>query len=127
VSAAVLTRWAALVFWRALALACLVLGIVGAFLPVLPTTPFLLVAAWAGSKGWPRLEAWLIDHPRWGPPIRRWRDHRAVPRSAKWAASATMLLSTALLALSQAPAALKIGVPLFMLCVAWWLWRRPEL
>jgi uncharacterized protein len=121
------TRLATLAFWRALALGCLVLGVVGAFVPVLPTTPFLLVAAWAGGKGWPRLETWLVAHPRWGPPIRRWRDHRAVPRSAKWAASATMLLSTALLALSQAPPALKVGVPLFMLCVAWWLWRRPEI
>jgi uncharacterized membrane protein YbaN (DUF454 family) len=122
-----LTRLATLLFWRTLALACTVLGIVGAFLPVLPTTPFLLVAAWAGGKGWPQLEAWLVAHPRWGPPIRRWRDHRAVPRAAKWAASATMLASTLLLALSQAPLWLKLGVPLFMAAVALWLWRRPEI
>jgi hypothetical protein len=122
----VLTRLAHLVFWRALALACVVLGIVGAFLPVLPTTPFLLVAAWAGGKGWPQLEAWLLAHARWGPPIRRWRDHRAVPRSAKWAASATMLLSIGVLAPSQAPTLLKAGVVLFLAGVAWWLWRRPE-
>jgi uncharacterized protein len=122
-----LTRLARLVFWRTLALACVVLGIVGVFLPVLPTTPFLLVAAWAGGKGWPQLEAWLVAHPRWGAPIRRWRDHRALPRSAKWAASLTMLTSTLLLALSQAPLWLKLGVPLLMAAVAWWLWRRPEI
>ena len=122
-----LTRLATLMFWRTLALACVVLGIVGAFLPVLPTPPFLLVAAWAGGKGWPQLETWLVAHPRWGPPIRRWRDHRAVPRSAKWAASFTMVASTLLLASSQAPLSLKLGVPLFMAAVAWWLWRRPEI
>jgi uncharacterized membrane protein YbaN (DUF454 family) len=122
----VLNRLARLLFWRALALACVVLGIAGAFLPVLPTTPFLLVAAWAGSKGWPQLEAWLITHPRWGPPIRRWRDHRAVPRTAKWAASATMLLSVAVLLISQTPLMLKVAVPAFMACVAAWLWCRPE-
>jgi uncharacterized membrane protein YbaN (DUF454 family) len=121
-----LTRAATLLFWRTLALVCVVLGIVGAFLPVLPTTPFLLLAAWAGGKGWPQLEAWLVAHPRWGPPIRRWRDHRAVPRSAKWAASATMLMSVVLIALSQAPASVKLGVPIFLLAVAQWLWRRPE-
>jgi uncharacterized membrane protein YbaN (DUF454 family) len=114
------------VFWRTLALGCVLLGIAGAFLPVLPTTPFLLVAAWAGSKGWPQLEDWLLAHPRWGPPIRRWRDHRAVPREAKWAASVTMLISLGLLAVSQAPAALKLDVPLLLAGVAAWLWRRPE-
>lgn len=121
------TRLAMLAFWRTLALACVVLGIVGAFLPVLPTTPFLLVAAWAGSKGWPQLEAWLLAHPRWGPPIRRWRDHRAVPRNAKWLASVTMAVSIGVLALSNAPMALKLAVPLFLLIVATWLWRRPEI
>jgi uncharacterized protein len=119
-------RIAALLAWRALALVCTVLGIAGALLPLLPTTPFLLVAAWAGGKGWPQLEAWLVAHPRWGPPIRRWRDHRAVPRSAKWLASATMVASVAAIAASSAPLALKLGVPLFMLAVATWLWRRPE-
>jgi uncharacterized membrane protein YbaN (DUF454 family) len=121
-----LTRLATLVLWRSIALISVALGLAGVFLPVLPTTPFLLVAAWAGGKGWPQLEAWLLAHPRWGPPIRRWRDHRAVPRSAKWAASATMLGSIGLLALSAAPLPLKIGVPLFLAGVALWLWRRPE-
>ena len=109
------TRLAVLMLWRALT--CLVLGIAGAFLPVLPTTPFLLVTAWAGGKGWPRLEAWLISHSRWGPPIQRWRDHRAVPRSAKWAASVTMLASTAALSLSAAPVELKFVIPALMAVV----------
>lgn len=121
-----LTRLATLVLWRSLALLCVALGIVGVFLPLLPTTPFLLLAAWAAGKGWPQLEAWLLAHPRWGPPIRRWRDHRAVPRSAKWAASLTMVLSLAALWLSAAPMPAKLGVPLFLGAVAWWLWRRPE-
>ena len=113
-------------FWRTLALASTALGIAGAFLPVLPTTPFLLLAAWAAGKGWPQFEAWLVAHPRWGPPIRRWRDHRAVPRSAKWAATVTMLASTAMLAASQAPTALMWAVPALMAVVACWLWLRPE-
>lgn len=121
------TRLVALLLWRALALVCLVLGIIGIVLPGLPTVPFLLVAAWAGGRGWPRLEAWLLAHPRHGPPIRRWRDHRAVPRRAKWFASATMVASTVLISLSGAPLALKLGLPLLMSAVACWLWRRPEI
>jgi uncharacterized membrane protein YbaN (DUF454 family) len=119
-------RFAVIAFWRTVALVCCVLGIVGAFVPVLPTTPFLLVAVWAASKGWPQLESWLIGHPRYGPPIRRWRDHRAVPRSAKWLATATMLASAAAVALSQASLAIKIGIPVFLAGIALWLWRRPE-
>lgn len=120
------TRLVKTLLWRTLALACLILGIVGIFVPGLPTTPFLLVAAWAGGRGWPQFEAWLLAHPRHGPPIRRWRDHRAVPRRAKWFASAMMVASTALIALTSAPLAVKLGVPSLMLAVAIWLWRRPE-
>lgn len=122
-----LTRLATLLLWRSLALGCLALGVIGAFLPVLPTTPFLLVAAWAAGKGWPQFEAWLLAHPRHGPPIRRWRDHRAVPRNAKWFASWTMLASVGLVALSAAPLAVKLALPALLLIVAWWLWRRPEI
>ena len=119
-------RWLVLLGWRALALVCVGLGLIGVFLPGLPTVPFLLVAAWAGGRGWPALEAWLLAHPRHGPAIRRWRDHRAVPRRAKWLASATMVVSTVLIVLSGAHWALKLGMVLFLAAVAGWLWRRPE-
>ena len=121
-----LSRIAHLFFWRTLALACVVLGLVGVLVPVLPTVPFLLVAAWAAGKGWPQLEAWLLAHPRHGADIRRWRDHRAVPRRAKWLASATMLASIALLIASGVPLWIKLVVPVFVLGVACWLWLRPE-
>lgn len=49
--------------WRALALVFVALGLIGAFLPVLPTVPFLLAAAWAAGRGWPALEDWLLGHP----------------------------------------------------------------
>lgn len=120
-------RVLALLLWRTLAVSCVVLGSIGVFLPGLPTVPFLLVAAWAGGKGWPALEAWLLNHPRHGAAIRRWRDHRAVPRRAKWLASLSMGVSAPLIALSAAPALLKAGMLLLMAGVAWWLWRRPEL
>ena len=115
-----------LLLWRALAVLCLLLGLLGVIVPGLPTVPFLLVSAWAGGKGWPALEAWLLNHPRHGPPIRRWRDHRAVPRRAKWLASASMGVSVVLIGLSAAHVALKVGVALFLASVACWLWLRPE-
>lgn len=112
--------------WRALALVSVALGLLGMVLPVLPTVPFLLLAAWAGGKGWPALEHWLLNHPRHGPSIRRWREHGAVPRRAKWAATLMMGCSAGVLALTSAPLAVKLGVPAVMSAVALWLWRRPE-
>ena len=115
-----------LVLWRTLVVLCVVLGSIGVFLPGLPTVPFLLVAAWAASKGWPVVESWLLNHPRHGADIRRWRDRRAVPRRAKWLASLSMGVSAPLIALSASPVLLEAALLLFMAAVAWWLWRRPE-
>jgi uncharacterized protein len=112
--------------WRAAAALALLLGLVGIVVPGLPTVPFLLLAAWAGGKGWPALEAWLLAHPRHGPTIQRWRDHGAIPRRAKWLASGMMLFSAGLLWLTALPLALRVGLPLVMLAVALWMWRRPE-
>ncbi|MGD9943342.1 MAG: YbaN family protein [Burkholderiaceae bacterium] len=114
--------------WRLLAAVSVLVGLIGVFVPVLPTVPFLLVAAWAAGRGWPRLETWLLTHPVYGQSIRRWRDHRAVPRAAKWWASLSMAGSAGLLiAWPGLPLWIRIVVPLVMLIVACWLWRRPEL
>jgi uncharacterized membrane protein YbaN (DUF454 family) len=112
--------------WRLLACLMLVLAAIGVALPVLPTVPFLLVAAWAAGRGWPALEVWLLSHPRYGPDIRRWRERGAVPRRAKWLSSLMMLGSAVLVVLSGLPLAVKWAVPLGMGAVALWLWGRPE-
>jgi uncharacterized membrane protein YbaN (DUF454 family) len=113
--------------WRALALALLALGLLGAFLPVVPTVPFLLASAWAAGRGWPALERWLLNHPLFGEAIRLWREHGAVPRRAKWLASAMMLASAAVLVVATAaPNPVKVAVPLLMSALTVWLWRRPE-
>lgn len=122
-----LWRAARSTFWRALALVCVALGLIGVVLPVLPTVPFLLAAAWAGGKGWPQLEGWLLAHPRHGAAIRRWRERRAVSRRAKWLATAGMLAGTALIGASAAPLWVKLAVPASMAAVACWLWMRPEI
>lgn len=77
-------------------LASLGAGIVGAFLPVLPTVPFLLLAAFCFARSNPAWERRLLAHPRWGPPIRDWRERRAISRRAKLAALATLAGSAAI-------------------------------
>jgi len=112
--------------WRSIALASLLLGLVGLVLPLLPTVPFVLVAAWAAGHGWPALEIWLLDHPRLGPPLRRWRDRGSVPRRAKWMASLAMAGSGLVLFLTPLPTWVKASALAAMVAVAVWLWRRPE-
>jgi uncharacterized membrane protein YbaN (DUF454 family) len=64
-------------------LALTALGIIGAFLPLMPTTIFLILAAGCFGRSSPRLEAWLLNHPRFGPSVRAWRANGAIPRKAK--------------------------------------------
>lgn len=118
----VLLRWVYLV----LALLFLLLGVIGIFLPVLPTTPFILLSAWAAARSSPRLLAWLEEHTAFGPMIRDWRRGGVVRRRAKWVATGVMSASGAYLLLSAHPrwaAGLAITC---MTVVAVWLWRRPE-
>lgn len=77
--------------YLALGLTSTGLGVLGAFLPVMPTTCFLLAALWAFSKSSPRLHSWLWHHPRLGASLRRWQEHRCIPREAKVAAIVSML------------------------------------
>lgn len=115
-------RWSLLT----LALLSLALGIIGVFVPMLPTVPFLLLAAWAAGHSSPRLSHWLESHPRLGPPITSWRRSGVISRRAKWAATAAMAGSaTAMLLLLPRHWAVLAAVAV-MACVLAWLWQRPE-
>ena len=103
------------------------LGVIGIFLPLLPTTPFLLVAAWAFAKSSPRLEHWLITHPRLGPPLRDWRERRAIPARAKVIAVTAMAASLAyVLFVPSIPAYGKIGAAIVLACCATFIVTRPS-
>jgi uncharacterized protein len=119
-------RYTQLLLWRVSALLALAVGLVGLALPVVPTVPFLIVAAWAASKGSPRLERYLLNHPRYGEHIRNWRERGAVPRRAKVFAITAMSISAIALQFMPIPQWLRLSVPLVMATVAVWLWTRPE-
>lgn len=113
-------------FWRSLVVIFIILGIIGAILPGMPTTVFLILAAWAASKGWPQMDAWLLNHSKYGPTLRNWRENGTVPRKAKWIATIMMLFSGILMLFTNAPFWVKIFTDVTMLIVAIWLWLRPE-
>ena len=110
-------RWLLL----ALAVVCLALGIVGIFLPVLPTVPFVLLAAWAASLSSPRLSRWLDNHPLFGKPLNDWRRHGVVSRRAKWAATIMMSASASAMVIFVRPLWVPLTAIAIMTSVAAWL------
>lgn len=82
--------------WLAIGLLALGCGLAGVVLPLVPTTPFLLVAAFAFARSSDRLHDWLVTHPRYGSPIRDWRAHGAIGRRAKRLAAVAMLATFSL-------------------------------
>lgn len=59
------------------------LGVIGIFLPVMPTTPFILLAAWAFSQSSERFHTWLLEHRHFGPMVRTWQHERALQRRVR--------------------------------------------
>lgn len=114
------------VFWLLGAIA-LTLGIIGIFLPVLPTTPFVLVATACWAKASPRFHRRLLKHRYFGPMVRNWEERRAIPRRAKYLAYSMMTLSCLFLFV-RFPERLWVAIATSAVCAATALWmsRLPE-
>lgn len=111
--------------WKGLAITCIGLGGIGAALPLIPTTPFLLLAAWAASRGSPQLHEWLYRHPRYGPVLRDWRDHRALRPRVKYLALLLMAASWAIMMATIGSDSIRLLASLVMLAVLVYLATRP--
>lgn len=97
--------------WRVFGVSCVAVGTVGVFVPLLPTTPFLLVAAWAFARGSERWRRWLVEHPRFGPAIDAWQRSGAISVRGKGLAILSLGLSMVLaLWLNLPPPALLLQV-----------------
>ncbi len=105
----------------------LVLGIIGAVTPLLPTTIFLILAAWCFARSSPRLELWLLDHPRFGKTLRDWQAYGAVSRSSKAMACAGMTAGFVIFYISAWPAPwLALLVAGMLLACAGYVVSRPD-
>lgn len=102
------------------------LGAIGAVLPVLPTTPFLLLAAACFARSSPRFYAWLLANPVFGPLIRDWRQHRTIPKRAKVTAILMILIvgSSSVAALPHPMGRWVLALTLLALVL--WLSRVPS-
>ncbi|MBC7429167.1 MAG: YbaN family protein [Bacteriovorax sp.] len=106
---------------------CLTLGIIGAFLPILPTTPFLLLAAFFYSQSSPRLHGWIINHKYLGPPLKDWQERGVIGKKAK--ILATVMIS--LIIILRFPSLninlwIKVFASTVLVCVLAFIWSRPS-
>jgi len=108
------------------AVLCLVLGVIGIFVPGLPTTVFILMAGWAAARSSPRFHNWLENHRLFGPMLRDWRKHGAVSRRAKLMATVMMTASAVILFLTIQRMWIAELITGVMAIVLMWLWLRPE-
>ena len=114
------------VFWFTVGCIAVALGMIGIALPLLPTVPFLLLAAFAFGKSSKRLEVWLLNHPKLGPPIHDWRANGAIRRRVKWLATASIAATFALSLIFGAPGYV-LGIQAGALSlVLLFIWTRPE-
>lgn len=115
-------RWV----WHLLTWFCIVLALAGAVLPGLPTTIFVLIAAWSASRCSPRLHQWLREHRLLGPSLRNWEQGGHIDRRTKWIASAGMFIAMCIVLLSFSHPVLLGTVLILIATGALVVWSRPE-
>jgi uncharacterized membrane protein YbaN (DUF454 family) len=113
-------------FYLVLGWLCVVLGVIGIFLPLLPTTVFMIAAAFLFGRGSPRARAWLIEHRIFGPAIVKWEKDGAIPRIAKIWACVAMAGSFGLALWFQVPPWVLAVQGCCLLAAAIFVVTRPE-
>lgn len=101
------------------------LGLAGIPLPLLPTVPFFILAAFCFARSSPALEQRLLDHPRFGPSIRLWRERGAISRRGKRASALAFAISVAI-SFWLAPWPWPLASLAAALTFGSWIWSRPE-
>lgn len=112
--------------WTLGGLASFGLGAVGVFLPLLPTVPFMLLAAFCFARGSESFHRWLVHHPRFGPPIADWRAHGAISRRGKRAAVVAIVAAFAVSMLIGVPATALAVQAAVLACVLVFILTRPS-
>ncbi|MEM1188394.1 MAG: YbaN family protein [Pseudomonadota bacterium] len=113
------------VFWFTIGAAAMVLAVLGVALPLLPTTPFLLVAAYAFAQSSQRCHDWLMRHRLFGPMIADWRAHRAISRRVKVVSLLSMVAIFALSVVAGAPGMVLVIQALVLSTSATFVATRP--
>jgi uncharacterized membrane protein YbaN (DUF454 family) len=120
-----LTAHAARLAWLATGIVALAIGAIGVVLPLLPTTPFILVAAFAFAQSSQRLHTWLLNHNIFGGLIANWRRYGAISRTAKITGVLSMAAVLAISLLLDVPVSLLVLQALVLSACAYFIVSRP--
>ena len=112
--------------WVVLGLGCVGLGLVGVVLPLLPTVPFMLLAAFCFARSSERLHGWLLSHRHFGPPIMDWQEQGAISPRAKRIATGSILLVLALSVIFGLAWAILLVQAVVLSLVLLFIWTRPN-
>lgn len=104
---------------------CIGLGVIGIFLPLLPTTPFLLLAAWLFARSSERFHLWLLNHPRLGPMVRAWQDGTGLPRQVRRRVLLVLWLSMGLSMFIVGQLWASLTLATIGICVSIYLLKQP--
>lgn len=113
------------IVYQAIGLVLVALGIIGIFLPIMPTTIFFILALGCFTRSSPKLAAWLLNHPRYGASLYYWHEYKVVPLKAKCFAGLGMLTGFILLALTSPPGWVLYIVGVIEVSVMIYLISRP--
>ena len=102
------------------------LGLIGAAVPIMPTTCFMIAALACFTRGSPRLANWLLHHPRFGPPLRDWQQHRAISPPTKRVAVAALVVAWLIVIAVSSGWLVPLGVGVVLTCVGTFIMTRPD-
>lgn len=113
------------ILWALFGGLSLAVGAIGIFLPLLPTVPLLLLAAFCFARSSNRLHGWLLNHPTFGPPIKDWNQNGAINQKAKYLATLSVILAFTLAAIFGVKPVILAVQASVLICVMIFIWTRP--
>ncbi|KEO54358.1 YbaN family protein [Thioclava pacifica] len=114
------------ILWLILGLISFAIGVIGIFLPLVPTVPLMLLATFFFARSSERLHQWLVTHPRFGPSILDWQERRAISKRAKIAASISIAAAFTISVLIGLKPMLLAIQAITLVGVSIFIWTRPN-
>lgn len=114
------------ILWIFLGLLCLAIGVVGIVVPLLPTVPLILLAAFCFARSSERLHSWLISHPRFGPMIDDWHSRGAISPRVKRISTISVLAVIGISIAMDLRLLILIIQAVTLGCVMIFIWTRPD-
>ncbi|OUS05634.1 hypothetical protein A9Q96_10505 [Rhodobacterales bacterium 52_120_T64] len=114
------------ILWLTSGMLCVIAGFAGAFLPLLPTVPFLLLAAFFFGKSSRKAHYWLMSHKQFGPSIRDWQENGAISRKSKFLSAGSMIAVITISILANIPVYVVTIQLVTLISVSCFIWTRPD-